>query len=122
MEIQKILIIRFSSIGDIVLTTPIIRCIKKQIPNAEVHYLTKECYKNVVSNNPYITQIHTLKDSLSDTIALLKAENYSYIVDLHNNLRSTLVKLMLKQPSSSFPKLNIRKNQEEEYNARYTYS
>lgn len=109
MEIQKILIIRFSSIGDIVLTTPIIRCIKKQIPNTEVHYLTKECYKNVVSNNPYITQIHTLKDSLSDTIALLKAENYSYIVDLHNNLRSTLVKLMLKQPSSSFPKLNIRK-------------
>ena len=109
MKIEKILIIRFSSIGDIVLTSPIIRCIKKQIPEVEIHYLTKECYKNIVSTNPYITKIHTLKDSLSDTIALLKAENYSYIVDLHNNLRSTLVKSMLRCPAGSFPKLNIRK-------------
>ena len=109
MKIKKILIIRFSSIGDIVLTSPIIRCIKKHIPEVEIHYLTKECYKNIVSNNPYISKIHTLKDSLNDTIALLKAENYSYIVDLHNNLRSTLVKLKLRCPSSSFPKLNIRK-------------
>lgn len=38
---MKILVIRFSSIGDIVLTSPIIRCVKKQIANAEVHYLTK---------------------------------------------------------------------------------
>ena len=109
MKTLKILIIRFSSIGDIVLTSPIVRCIKKQIPNAEVHYLTKECYKNIVSDNPYITKIYTLKNSLKETTELLKAENYNYIVDLHNNLRSSLVKLILRRPSDSFPKLNIRK-------------
>lgn len=109
MKIEKILIIRFSSIGDIVLTSPIIRCIKKQMPEVEIHYLTKECYKNIVSNNPYITKIYTIKKSLKEITPLLKAENYSYIVDLHNNLRSTLVKLTLKRPSDSFPKLNIRK-------------
>lgn len=109
MKIQKILIIRFSSIGDIVLTSPIVRCLKKQLPDVEIHYLTKECYRNILSDNPYISKIHTLKNSINETIALLKAENYDYIVDLHNNLRSSIVKLKLQCPASSFPKLNIRK-------------
>jgi len=41
--VKKILVIRFSSIGDIVLTTPVIRCLKKQL-NVEVHYLTKTSF------------------------------------------------------------------------------
>ena len=49
----KILVVRFSSIGDIVLTTPVVRTIKEQI-GAEVHYLTLSLYKNIVRNNPYI--------------------------------------------------------------------
>jgi ADP-heptose:LPS heptosyltransferase len=51
---MKFLIIRFSSIGDIVLTTPVVRCLKQQVPGAEVHYLTKENYRGLVSNNPYV--------------------------------------------------------------------
>ncbi len=39
---MKFLIIRFSSIGDIVLTTPVVRCLKQQVAGAEVHYLTKK--------------------------------------------------------------------------------
>jgi hypothetical protein len=38
---MKILVIRFSSIGDIVLTTPIVRCLKQQLPHAQIHFLTK---------------------------------------------------------------------------------
>jgi hypothetical protein len=38
----KFLIIRFSSIGDIVLTTPVIRCLRKKYPTATIHYLTKK--------------------------------------------------------------------------------
>ena len=60
---MKILIIRFSSIGDIVLTTPIIRCVKKQIVNAEVHFLTKNSYSSLITNNPYVNKIHTLNDN-----------------------------------------------------------
>jgi ADP-heptose:LPS heptosyltransferase len=51
---KKVLIIRFSSIGDIVLTTPVIRCLKRQIPGTEIHYCTKKQYVGVLEANPYI--------------------------------------------------------------------
>lgn len=59
--------------------------------------------------NPYVDKIHLFSDSLSDTIQELQAENFDYIIDLHNNLRSLRVKLLLKAKSYSFNKLNIRK-------------
>lgn len=105
----KFLIIRFSSIGDIVLTSPVVRCLKIQFPEAEIHYLTKKRNADLLQANPYIDKIQFLEDSLSKTIGELKAENYDYIIDLHNNLRSLRVKLGLKVKSFSFNKLNIRK-------------
>lgn len=105
----KILIIRFSSIGDIVLTTPVIRMAKKQIPNAEVHFLTKQKFKSTVEHNPYIDKLYTVKDKLSEVIDLLKNESYDFVVDLHKNLRSSKIKRALKVESASFEKLNIEK-------------
>jgi ADP-heptose:LPS heptosyltransferase len=105
----KFLIIRFSSIGDIVLTSPVVRCLKNQFPEAEIHYLTKKRNADLLQANPYIDKIHLLGDSLPETIRELKTENYDYIIDLHNNLRSLRVKLGLKTKSFSFNKLNIRK-------------
>jgi ADP-heptose:LPS heptosyltransferase len=105
----KFLIIRFSSIGDIVLTSPVVRCLKTQFPEAEVHFLTKKRNADLLQANPYIDQIQLLDNSLSDIIQRLKTENYDYIIDLHNNLRSLNVKLQLKAKSYSFNKLNIRK-------------
>ena len=81
----KVLIIRFSSIGDIVLTTPVIRCIKQQVSEVELHYLTKKAFESVLAGNPYIDKIHFLKDSLTDTIADLKLEDFDHIIDLHHN-------------------------------------
>lgn len=105
----KFLIIRFSSIGDIVLTSPVVRCLKNQFPESEVHYLTKKRNADLLQANPHIDKIQLLGDSISDLIQKLKAENYDYIIDLHNNLRSLRVKLALKTKSYSFYKLNIRK-------------
>ena len=105
----KFLIIRFSSIGDIVLTSPVVRCLKTQFPEAEVHFLTKNRNADLLQANPYIDQIQLFDDSLSDTIRTLRAENYDYIIDLHNNLRSLRVKLGIKARSYSFNKLNFRK-------------
>jgi len=105
----KFLIIRFSSIGDIVLTSPVVRCLKTQFPGAEVHFLTKNRNADLLQANPYIDQIQLFDDSLSDTIRTLRAENYDYIIDLHNNLRSLRVKLGIKARSYSFNKLNFRK-------------
>ena len=105
----KVLIIRFSSIGDIVLTTPVIRCIKKQVSEVELHYLTKKTFESVLAGNPYIDKIHFLKDSLSDTIADLKLEDFDHIIDLHHNLRTLIIKRRVGRPSSSFNKLNWQK-------------
>lgn len=107
---MKILVIRFSSIGDIVLTSPVVRCIKKQLPQAEVHFITKPQFKAVVEHNPYIDKTHYLADSIAETIAELKAEKFDYLIDLHNNLRSLRIKLALRGAKSfSFDKLNFKK-------------
>ncbi len=105
----KFLIIRFSSIGDIVLTTPVIRCLKLQVPDVQIHYLTKKSFESILKTNPYIDKLHLLDDSLKKTTDQLLEENFDYIIDLHHNLRSSLVKSRLKVLSFSFNKLNIAK-------------
>jgi heptosyltransferase-2 len=110
MKTTKFLILRFSSIGDIVLTTPVIRCIKLQFPNAEVHFATKKQFKVLVENNPYLDKYFLLEKSLNSFIKDLQSEHYDYIIDLHNNLRTTIIKLRLSQSKSfSFDKLNLKK-------------
>ncbi|RDV16997.1 glycosyltransferase family 9 protein [Pontibacter diazotrophicus] len=105
----KILILRFSSIGDIVLTTPVVRCIKQQVPDAEVHYCTKQGFKSILENNPYIDKMHLLGGSLKELVRQLKAENFDYVVDLHNNLRTRIIRARLGKPGKSFNKLNYEK-------------
>jgi len=107
---MKFLIIRFSSIGDIVLTTPVVRCLKTQVADAEVHYLTKNNFKGIIESNTYIDKIHLLNDNNENLIKSLKQENFDYIIDLHHNLRTLKIKRALqKVPSFSFNKLNIKK-------------
>ncbi|HSC53498.1 MAG TPA: glycosyltransferase family 9 protein [Phnomibacter sp.] len=105
----KFLIIRFSSIGDIVLTTPVIRCLKTQVPDAEVHFLTRHSFKAILEHNPYIDHLHLMKDDLSVVIKNLQAYKFDYIIDLHHNLRTLRVKRGLHAPHFSFNKLNIEK-------------
>jgi len=105
----KFLIIRFSSIGDIVLTSPVVRNLKKQVENVEIHYLTKSQFKSIVENNPYIDKVHTLKNSLSETVENLKYEHFDYIIDLHRNIRTARFKSKLRIISFSFEKLNWEK-------------
>jgi lipopolysaccharide heptosyltransferase II len=107
--VQKILIIRFSSIGDIVLTTPVVRAIKTQVKDAEVHYLTKASYREILIHNPYIDKVFTIDKSVSEVASFLKKQHYDFIVDLHRNLRSLHTKLLLQRPFKSFKKLNIQK-------------
>lgn len=105
----KFLIIRFSSIGDIVLTTPVIRCLKQQVKDAEVHFLVKDKFRSVVEHNPYIDKLHVLAHSWELMIEELKSEEYDYIIDLHHNTKTLRVKKSLGVKSYSFYKLNIQK-------------
>ena len=106
---MKILIIRFSSIGDIVLTTPVVRCIAKQMPDTEIHYICKPTYKNIVENNPGINKLHIFEPDNLNLIKKLKSEKFDYIIDLQNNFRSKKLARKLHVPYSAFDKLNIKK-------------
>ena len=106
---MKVLILRFSSIGDIVLTTPVIRILKTQLPDAEVHYATKEAYGSILSENPYVDKLHLLGGSLGELVADLKKKKFDVIIDLHHNLRTRIIKIRLGTKSYSFNKLNWEK-------------
>jgi heptosyltransferase-2 len=106
---MKVLVIRFSSIGDIVLTTPVLRCLKKQLENVEIHYCTKLSYRTLLESNPYINKFHYLGESLFELGKALRKEKFDLVIDLHKNTRTLFLKLMIGAPSSSFNKLNWEK-------------
>lgn len=107
---MKILILRFSSIGDIILTSPIVRCVKNQIKDAEVHFATKASFAGFVSPSPYIDQVWKLQNNqYNEFIADLKRQNFDLILDLHKNLRTKKIIRDLGVESLTFDKLNIKK-------------
>lgn len=106
---MKILVVRFSSIGDIVLTSPIVRCLHQQIPNAEIHFITKKTFESIVATNPFIHKTWAIEKSIDELIPQLKAEKFDFLVDLHNNIRTRSLIRKLGAPHGSFPKLNIEK-------------
>ncbi|EMR01483.1 glycosyltransferase family 9 protein [Cesiribacter andamanensis] len=106
---MKVLVIRFSSIGDIVLTTPVVRALKTQLPDAQVHYCTKKGFAGILSANPYIDKLHLLEGELKPLLQELRTEKFDYIIDLHHNLRTALIKRRLGVKAYSFDKLNTEK-------------
>jgi ADP-heptose:LPS heptosyltransferase len=102
----KFLLVRFSSIGDIVLTTPVVRHLKQEVEDAEVHFLTKASYASLLEANPYIDRIHSFDGDMKACIASLRGEGIDYVIDLHSNIRSARIKYALKRMAFSVHKLN----------------
>ncbi len=105
---MKVLVVRFSSIGDIVLTTPVLRCLKRQL-GAEVHVVTKQPFRSLLDANPYVDRVFTFSKEITECLPELKAERFDRVVDLHNNLRSLRLRLALRRPATAFRKLNFEK-------------
>jgi len=101
---MKFLVIRFSSIGDIVWTTPVLRILKQQFPNAQIHFVTKKNYASLLENNPYIDKMYLFDNNLADLVGKWRTENYDYVIDLHANLRSAWVKWKLQCKSLTYNK------------------
>lgn len=104
---MKVLIVRFSSIGDIVLTTPVIRAVRQL--GAEVHYLTKRSFQGILEANPGVGKVFAIDKKVQEVRAELQREGYDYVLDLHNNLRSLQVKWALSATSYTFNKINLEK-------------
>ncbi|MFH1784225.1 MAG: lipopolysaccharide heptosyltransferase II [bacterium] len=95
-EIKKILVIRLSSLGDVVLTTPVFRNIKEAWPHVHVSVFVKKEYMDVFRGNPYIDEvIPFVKDKgIFFYISEIKKKNFDVLIDLHNNIRSNLVGML----------------------------
>ena len=107
---MKVLVIRFSSIGDIVLTFPVLRCIKEQVPNSEIHLVTKKAFSELIGASGSVDQSHLLENSLTDLAKQLKDQNFDVVIDLHNNLRSRILCFQLGvKRTYHFRKLNFLK-------------
>ena len=105
----KILIIRYSSIGDIVLTTPVLRCLKKQWPESVIHFAVKSSFAPVIKANPYIDKLHTFDGNWEPFLAGFKNESFDWILDLHKNYRSWYLKKQFKAKKTAFDKVNFEK-------------
>lgn len=91
------------------LSTPVVRALKTQLEDCEVHFCTKKQYLPLLQENPYIDRIHCLDGSLIGLIAALRKEKFHKIIDLHHNLRTAIIKVNLRVRSFSFNKLNLQK-------------
>lgn len=110
-DTKRILIIRLSSLGDILLTTPLARSIKKQYPSITLDYLTGRQFPEVVKFNPYIDNIyyHDKAGSNDDLYYNLLHNKYNLIVDLHNNFRTRAIVKKLNVPFVRYIKPTLRK-------------
>lgn len=104
--------IRLSSMGDVILTTPLLRCLKRQMPDCELHFLTKPAYSSLLGDNPYVDRLLTLDSEIGDTVKRLKSEHYDFVADLHNNHRSRIIRRELRAAGARcavYNKENIHK-------------
>lgn len=98
---MKLLVIRLSSIGDILLTTPILRALRENLPTAEIHFLLKKPYMPLLTTCPYVDRIIPWGDPLD-------LSTYEWIIDLQKNLRSIPFRFRARR-YTTFPKKNFAK-------------
>ncbi len=111
-EIRKILIIRLSSLGDIILTTPLIRSIKRKNPSCKIDFILREEFDELLSENPHINKIYKYTNHKFEKHILFNSlldEEYDFVFDLQNNLHSREIVRILKRPYVKFKKNNFRK-------------
>jgi heptosyltransferase-2 len=106
----KILVIRLSSLGDIILTFPFLKELKTKLPDSQIHFISKDEYEGILKINPHINEIYTVnKNNLKEIRKFVKSENYDFIFDLHGNLRSLYISLFQNSKIFRYKKNNLKK-------------
>ncbi len=106
---MKILVIRFSPISAIVMASPLLRCLKQQFPEAEIHFLTTEANRHAVEFNPHIRRLHLFVYSNELMLEELVPEAYDLIIDLEHNALSNQVHQALHVKTVSIPAMSGKK-------------
>ena len=94
----KVLVIRFSSMGDIILTSPVVRALHVLLEGTvEVHFLTKSAFSDAVAGLDGVARVWTIDRTTAEVESALRQEGFHYVVDLHANARSGFVKRALRK-------------------------
>ena len=105
----RFLILRFGSSREVLLTTPIVRCLKEQVKGAEIHYAVKKAYAPLLDANPYLHKVHILEDNPGKLVRRLKEEEFDYIIDLQQDFKSQMIRSRLRLISFDLSRDYIRK-------------
>jgi lipopolysaccharide heptosyltransferase II len=111
-ELNRILIIRLSSLGDVLLTTPLIRTIKKKNPTIKIDFVVRDKFFEAVQNNPNLNEIYKYVNSKSEKESLfnsLSSKKYDLVIDLQNNLRSKEILRQVHSKILHYSKSNFKK-------------
>lgn len=106
---KRILVIRLSSFGDIILSFPLLKKLREKFPESEIDFLTKKNYEAIVLLNPHVNRVLTLEESLNESRRKVKSEKYDLILDIHKNFRSLFVSLFNGRKIRRYSKENIKK-------------
>ena len=99
---KKILVIRMSAIGDIVLSTSFLESVKQKYPDSEIHFLVKKEFSDLVKKHPIIDKLISFdkKLGLNELFRLgrfLRSNNYDIIFDIHSVFRTRILSLFLRK-------------------------
>ena len=100
---------RFSSIGDVLLTTPLVRALKRRHSGAELYFVTKQAMAPLVADNPHVTRVVELRpnQSLTDLARALRELQPTHGLDLHGSLRSRALRMLVPTRWSGYSKRKI---------------
>jgi len=104
LDPPRILVLRFSSIGDVVLTTPLLRALKTRYPACQLTFVTKAAMAGLVADHPAVTEVLTLESagSLTRLAAELRRRRFTHLLDLHGTLRARLLRVLVPGPWRGF--------------------
>ena len=110
-ESPDVLIVRFSAIGDILLTTPLLRAIRTRHPGARIAVLTKEQYVPLLSDNPHVSEVLGVGagESILAIAERIRGVRYSHLLDLHGNLRSLALRRLAPGPWHAYGKRTLQR-------------
>lgn len=98
-ETPKILVVRLSSLGDIVLSSPVYKNIKAKWPKAHITLMVKPAFKHVLAGHPDIDEILVAKKGIFANIRQVRAGNYTHYLDLHSTFKSMMIGLFSRIPN-----------------------